>query len=105
MLPRALASRGSTEAAKVEASDLPAGTIARRHILANGGRVLNFCSSGKTIAERIDALTSRRPASNGRMDLPARHRLAALEREKAAVRWGRPFRGDAKHPNPGIPLF
>src|SRR5882672_6082083 len=44
---------GLDAAAKVEGAEIfHAGTIAKDgHILANGGRVLNVCASGKTIAE------------------------------------------------------
>jgi phosphoribosylamine---glycine ligase len=44
---------GIEEAAKVEGAEIfHAGTIAKDgQILANGGRVLNVCGSGKTIAE------------------------------------------------------
>src|ERR1700742_288022 len=44
---------GLDDAAKVEGAEIfHAGTVAKDgHILANGGRVLNVCASGKTVAE------------------------------------------------------
>jgi phosphoribosylamine--glycine ligase len=44
---------GLDEASKVEGAEIfHAGTVAKDgHVLANGGRVLNVCASGKTIAE------------------------------------------------------
>ena len=44
---------GLDEAAKIEGVEIfHAGTMAKDgHVLANGGRVLNVCASGKTVAE------------------------------------------------------
>jgi phosphoribosylamine--glycine ligase len=77
---------GLDEAAKVEGVEIfHAGTIAKDgHILANGGRVLNVCASGKTVTEAqkrayeaIDRI--RWPEGFCRRDIG----WQAVEREKA----------------------
>ena len=52
-MPKGTRIEGLDDAAKVEGVEIfHAGTIAKDgHILANGGRVLNVCATGKTIAE------------------------------------------------------
>src|SRR6266700_1938253 len=77
---------GLDEAAKVEGAEIfHAGTIAKDgHILANGGRVLNVCASGKTIAQaqqRAYAAVDRIQWPDGfcRRDVG----WQAVEREKA----------------------
>ncbi len=77
---------GLDEAAKVEGAEIfHAGTIAKDgHILANGGRVLNVCASGKTIAQaqqRAYAAVDRIQWPDGfcRRDIG----WQAVEREKA----------------------
>jgi phosphoribosylamine--glycine ligase len=77
---------GLEEAAKVKSVEIfHAGTMAKDgHILANGGRVLNVCASGKTVAEAqrrayeaVDRI--RWPEGFCRRDIGAQ----AVERERA----------------------
>ena len=70
---------GLDEAAKVEGVEIfHAGTVSKDgQILANGGRVLNVCASGKTVTEaqrRAYAAVDTHQMA-GRL-LPPRHRLA-----------------------------
>jgi phosphoribosylamine---glycine ligase len=76
---------GLDEASKIEGVEIfHAGTISRDgHVLANGGRVLNICASGKTIAEaqrRVYAAIDRIRWSDGfcRRDIG----WQAIEQEK-----------------------
>ena len=70
---------GLDDAAKIEGVEIfHAGTVAKDGaILANGGRVLNVCASGKTVLE-----AQQRAYAGGRSHqmagrfLPPRHRLA-----------------------------
>ena len=70
---------GLDEAAKVEGVEIfHAGTVAKDGtILANGGRVLNVCASGKTVTEaQRRAYHGGRPHPLAGRFLPPRHRLA-----------------------------
>ena len=70
---------GLDDAAKIEGVEIfHAGTVAKDGaILANGGRVLNVCASGKTVTRSAAArLSGGRPHQLAGRLLPPRHRLA-----------------------------
>ena len=70
---------GLDDVAKIEGAEIfHAGTVAKDGaILANGGRVLNVCASGKTVSEAQQrADPGGRPHPMAGRFLPPRHRLA-----------------------------
>ena len=69
---------GLDDAGKVEGVEIfHAGTVAKDgDILANGGRVLNVCASGKTVAKRKSAPMRRSTGFSSPEGFAPRHRLA-----------------------------
>ena len=70
---------GLDDAAKIEGVEIfHAGTVAKDGaILANGGRVLNVCASGKTVTEaQARAYAGGRPDPMAGRFLPPRYRVA-----------------------------